>query len=369
MTVALRVLRGSGPAVLGRWAVVAGASAGTGLLLLCSLGWALAHPQRGSYDALVRLAWCVVPLVVTVQLASAVGRAQPAGWPRTGLAAVGLGRTAVVLLSVANSAVVCAVGSVGALLVFLHLRGDVTGVPFHGIGPGVLAAGKPLPLAGAVTLLALVPVAAAATSAAGLRPARIPSADAPGGLPWGAALAVIGLALEVTAPRGHALPLPSGLGSVPPGSVGGWLVTTTGMMLAGPGLVHACGRLLVGLRPNAVRLLAGRALQAECRRAGRPLALLSATAAAFLATYDLHHPLGPLTTFAAVLVAVCVLATSCLALLEGRETRTPTAQALRELGASPTLLRTSTALAAAALLAAAVPLTLLIATLSSIPAE
>lgn len=367
MTLGLRVLRGSGAAVLGRWAVVAAASAGTGLLLLSSLGWALAHPQRGSYDAIVRLGWCVVPVVVTVQLAAAVGRAQPDGWPRTGLSAVGLGRTGVVLMSAANSAVVCATGSVVALLVFLQLRGDVTGVPAGGIGPGVLAAGKPLPLAGAATLLALVPVAAAATGAAGLRPKTAPSTDAPGGLPWGVALTAVGLAIEVTAPKGHALPLPSGFGSIPPGAVGGWVVTTVGMVLAGPGLVHACGRFLASYRPNALRLLAGRALQAEARRIGRPLALLCATAAAGLAAYDLHHPLGPVTAFAAGLIAVCVLGTASLAFQETKAVRVPSTKALRELGASPALLRSALALRATVLLAAVIPLTVLIAALATIP--
>lgn len=181
----LRVLRGSRPAALGRWAGVAAAAAGTGLLLLSSLGWALAHPQHGASDAVVRLGWCVVPVVVTVQLAVAVGRSQPAGWPQAGLAAAGLGRTGRVLLAAATTALVCALGSVVALLVFLQLRGDVTGVPFDGVGPGLLAAGRTLPLAGAVTLLALVPAAAAGATALRLRPEKAPAHDAPRGLPWG----------------------------------------------------------------------------------------------------------------------------------------------------------------------------------------
>jgi hypothetical protein len=367
----LRVLRGSRPAVLGRWALVVAAATATGLLLLSSLGWALAHPQQGTSDAMVRLAWCVVPVVVTVQLAVAVGRTQPAGWPRSGLSAVGLGRTGLVLLSAVTTAVVCAVGSVLALLVFLQLRGDVAGVAFDGVGPGLLAADKPLPLAGAVTLLALVPVAVAVTTAARLRPENAPAHDVPGGLPWGVALTAVGLAVEVTATQGRALPLPSGLGSIPPGAVAGWTLALAGMMLAGPGLMHACGRLLASCRPGALRLLAGRALQYEARGIGRPLGLLSATTAAGLAAYgfqhDAGHPLGPVTLFAATLIALCVLATSALALWQTKHARTDAAVALRDIAASPALLRGALALRATVILAALLPATALIATLSSVP--
>ncbi|WNI18315.1 hypothetical protein [Actinacidiphila sp. ITFR-21] len=368
----LRVLRGSRPAALGRWALVAAAAAGTGLLLLSALGWALAHPGHGTADALVRLGWCVVPVVVTVQLAVAVGRTQPAGWPGAGLAGAGLGRTGLVLLTAATTAVVCAAGSALALPAFLQLRGDVTGVPFDGVGPGLLAAGRPLPLAGAVTLLALVPAAAAATVAAGLRARPAAAIEAPRGLPWGIALVAIGLATEVTATEGGALPLPSGLGSIPPGAVGGWIVATAGLMTAGPGLIHACGRVLACYRPGALRLLAGRALQRESHALGRPLGLLCATAAAAVAAYGFQrggdHPLGPVTVFAAALIAVCVLATAALAFRETRHTRTEATAALRAVAASPALLRAASALRTTALVAALLPATVLVAALSSIPA-
>jgi hypothetical protein len=362
----LRVLRGSRPVVLGRWLLLAAASAGTGLLLLSALGWALAHPGGASH-AVVRLAWCAVPVVVTVQLAAAVGRAQPAGWPSGGLAAVGLGRTGVVLLAAATTAVVCAFGSAVALGVFLQLRGDVTGVPWGGVGPGLLAAGEPLPLAGAVTLLTLVPAASAAACALRLRPERPVLHDAPGSLPWGVSLIAVGLAVEMTAPEGHALPLPSGLGSIPPGAVGGWAVTAVGMVLAGPGAVHGCGRLLASFRPGAVRLLAGRALQYESRRIGHPLGLLSATAAAGLAAYEGGRPLGPVTTFAATLIAVCALTTAALTLLETRNDRTEPRGALDAVAASPSALRAALALRSVVLLAVLVPAAVLVAALSTYP--
>jgi hypothetical protein len=365
----LRVLRGSGPSTLVRWLLVALASCGTGLLLLAALGWALAHPKGVTSDAVVRLGWCVVPVVVTVQLAVAVGRTQPAGWPRSGLAAVGLGRSALILLTAATAASVCAVGSVLALLAFLQLRGDVTGVPYDGVGPALLAAGKKLPLAGAVTLLALVPAAAAAATAARLHTERAPSADSSAWLPWGVALTAVGLAIEATAPRGHAVPLPSGLGTIPTVAVGGWIVTTAGLMLAGPGLVDLCGRLLAAFRPGAVRLLAGRGLQREAHRLGRPLGLLSATAAAALSAYGLRgdHPVGPVTAFAAVLIALCVLASASMAALDAHHSSAPTAAALRDVAASPTLIHTAAALRTAALLTAFLPATALIAALSPLP--
>lgn len=362
------MLRGARLAAFGRWALVAAASAGTGLLLLSALGWALDHPQHGASDALARLGWCAVPVAVTVQLAVMVARAQPGGWPRSGLAAVGLGRTGLVLLSAATAAAVCAAGSAVALLVFLQLRGDVTGVPFDGVGPELLAAGRPLPLAGAITLLALVPVASAAVRTAALRPERAPSAEAPGGLPWGVALTAVGLAVEVTAPGGHDVPLPSGLGTIPPVAVGGWIVTTVGMMLAAPGLMHVCGRALAAFRPGALRLLSGRALQQEARRLGRPLGLLCATAAAGLAAYgplrDSDHPVGPVSQFATVLVAACVVATTALAVAESQRTRTPATGTLREMGASRVMVRSAAALRVGVLVAVLLPATMAVAALS-----
>ncbi len=363
----LRVLRGSGARAAGRWLLVAAASAGTGLLLLSSLAWGLAHPGGGAGHAVVRLAWCVVPVVVTVQLAVAVARAQPARWPRLGLSAVGLGRAGVVAVAAVSAALVCAAGSALALLVFLQLRGDLTGSAWHGVGPGLLARGRSLPPAGAATLLALVPVAAAAATAVALREERPARHDAPGTLPWGVSLVAVGLALQVGAPHGHGMPLPSGLGSIPPLALAGWVVTAAGMVLAGPGTVHLCGRLLAAFRPGAVRLLAGRAMQHEARGIGAPLGLLAATAAASAAAWDGAHRLGPVTSFAAALIAVCVLATSALALGATRDARSEPRAALQAVAASPAVLRAAVAVRAAVLLAVLVPVTVLVAALSTYP--
>jgi hypothetical protein len=270
-----------------------------------------------------------------------------------------------------------------ALPLFLYLRGDLAGGPFHGAAADVLGHGEPLPAAGALTLLALVPVSAAVAGAAGLWPPRtvstarttaprkVSAADPPGGLPWGVALTAVGLAAEAAAPHGHSLPLPGGLGSIAPLALGGWIVATAGMVLAGPGVVHACGRLLAAFRPGALRLLAGRALQEEAGAVGRPLGALCALATAALTAYDLHRgggrPLGPLTALAASLIAVCVLATAGTALLEARRGREPAISALRQVGATTALMRGAVALRAGVLVAAAVPLTAVVAALATAP--
>ncbi|MFI1486622.1 hypothetical protein [Streptomyces sp. NPDC020747] len=180
---ALRLARGARPAVQLRRLLVAAASAGTGFLLLCTLGYAMGHPDA-SGAAVLRLAWCVAPLAATVQFAVAVARTDPATRPRQGLSALGLGPARLTVLAAISTAVSCTLGSMVALLFFLHLRGDLTGLPFDGDAAGLLAADEPLPLPAALTLLALVPIIASAASAAVLRPrGPRPSGFTPGGRP------------------------------------------------------------------------------------------------------------------------------------------------------------------------------------------
>ncbi|MDG9720960.1 hypothetical protein [Streptomyces sp. DH24] len=164
---ALRLTRGSRPAVQLRRLLVAAASAGTGFLLLCTLGYAMSHPPG---DAALRLAWCVGPLAATVYLAAAVARTDPGTRPRPGLSALGLGPARVMAISATTTALSCTLGSMVALLFFLHLRGDLTGMPFDGAAAEFLAADRPLPLPAALTLLCLVPAAASVTVALLLRP-------------------------------------------------------------------------------------------------------------------------------------------------------------------------------------------------------
>ncbi|MEV7066579.1 hypothetical protein AB0N97_27850 [Streptomyces collinus] len=166
---ALRLTRGAHPAVQLRRLMVTAASAGTGFLLLCALGYALGHPGSPGAAAL-RLAWCAAPLAATVYFALAVARTDPGTKPRSGLAAIGLGPVRMMAVSATTTALPCTLGSMLALLVFLHLRGDLTGMPFDGAAADSLAAGRPLPLPGALTLLALVPVGASVAVALALRP-------------------------------------------------------------------------------------------------------------------------------------------------------------------------------------------------------
>ncbi|MCX2923919.1 hypothetical protein [Streptomyces sp. NEAU-W12] len=166
---ALRLTRGARPAVQLRRLLVATASAGTGFLLLCALGHAIGHPGTPS-ASLLRLAWCAAPLAATVHFAVAVARADPGTRPRSGLSALGLGPARLMAISATTTALACTLGSVIALLVFLHLRGDLTGMPSDGAGTDFLAAGRPLPLPATLTLLALVPVSASVAVATALRP-------------------------------------------------------------------------------------------------------------------------------------------------------------------------------------------------------
>ncbi|MCZ0208320.1 hypothetical protein OZK63_23210 [Streptomyces sp. UMAF16] len=436
---ALRLTRAARPAVQLRRLLVAAASAGTGLLLLSSLGHALAHPEAADAAAL-RLAWCAAPLAATVYLALAVARTDPGTRPRPGLSAVGLGPARLMAVSALTTALSCSLGSLLALLVFLHLRGDLTGLPFDGAAAGLLAAGLPLPVPAAATLLTVLPVTATAAVAVALRPrdprppVRVPrrfgrfgaaggsagketfgaygrfgtrlpqapgdgSTEAPGdrrtattalleaegdppapengpeppapdtdagspaGLPWGVALVTAGLAAQAYAGRSAPVPVLTVLL--------GWLLTGTGLVLAGPGLTHLCGRLLQAGRPGALRLLAGRGLMAEAARIGRPLGVVCAVASAGCALTALSGgpapAFGPLSALGALVVGGATLATLLTAAVEARQYRAGSTAALLRLGARPALLRGAAALRAAVLPALFGPLVLAIAALSALP--
>lgn len=415
---ALRLIRVARPAVQLRRLTVVAASAGTGFLLLCSLGHALGHPEH-SAAAVLRLSWCVMPLAATVYLAVAVARTDPGTRPRPGLSALGLGPGRMMAVSAATTALSCGIGSLLALLLFLHLRGDRTRLPFDGAAAGALAAGQRLPVAGVLTLLAVVPVLASGVVALvlrpredGARPQRRPaeggaddgSAQSPGGragapkeaghddpgphrppasrrpptgLPWGVAVLAAGLAVQSYAGRSTASApasggvLPGGLaaGSFP--VLVGWLLTALGLALAGPGLTHLCGLLLQSARPGALRLLAGRVLMAEAGRIGRPLGVVCAVASgtyAVVAPYDgTARVFGPLTALGTLLVAGCAVAVLLTATVEARQERAVTIAALRRLGAPAMALRTAALLRTVALLALFAPLTLLIADLAARP--
>ncbi|WP_445528509.1 hypothetical protein [Streptomyces cyslabdanicus] len=166
---ALRLIRVARPGVQLRRLTVVAASAGTGFLLLSSLGYALGRPEH-SGAAVLRLSWCVLPLVATLYLAVAVARTDPGTRPRPGLSAVGLGPGRLMAVSAATTAVACGLGSLLALLLFAYLRGEGTGLPFDGAAWAFLAAGEPLPVPAVLTLLAVVPVLASTAVALVLYP-------------------------------------------------------------------------------------------------------------------------------------------------------------------------------------------------------
>ncbi|MDO0936949.1 hypothetical protein QQY66_36495 [Streptomyces sp. DG2A-72] len=165
---ALRLTRVAQPAVHLRRLAVAAASAATGFLLLSALGHAMSHQDPAA--STLRLTWCTAPLATTVYFAVAVARTDPGTKPRPGLSAIGLGPGRLMITSALTTALATTVGSLLALLAFLHLRGDLTGVPFAGAATDYLATGQPLPLPATLTLLTLVPAIASLSTALALRP-------------------------------------------------------------------------------------------------------------------------------------------------------------------------------------------------------
>lgn len=420
---ALRLARRAHPIVQVRRLLVTAATAGTGFLLLCALGHAMAHPHAPA-GSVLRLAWCAAPAAATVYLAVTVARTDPGTRPRPGLSAIGLGPGRLMAIAAVTTALSTVLGSLLGLLVFLHLRGDLTGMPFDGAATDGLAAGHPLPLPAALTLLALVPAVASVTTALVLRPKDIrprpaglrtrfmaydtfdirrraaspagatryeeePDEDttesrklpaptaprpAPGGLPWGVAVLAVGLAVELYAGEsapGSGLTLPGGLANSPAGVIGGWLLTALGLILAGPGLTHLTGRLLQAVRPGALRLLAGRVLQEEARRIGRPLGVVCAVASGVYAMVTLSSgarpAVGPLTLLGALVVSGCAVLTLATAAVEARRAHADTTAALLRLGAPSALLRQAALLRAGVLLAVFGPLTWTVAQLAALP--
>ncbi|MFG2427876.1 hypothetical protein [Streptomyces sp. NPDC048590] len=382
---ALRLTRGSHPLVLMRRLFLAAASAGVGFLLLCTLGYASGHPAQAS-SSVLRLLWCAIPLAATVQLAVAVARTDPSTRPRPSLFAAGIGPARLSVLAAVSTAVSTTLGSVLALLFFLHLRGDLTGLPFDGGAAEFLGAGTPLPLAATLMLLALVPLASAVAAGLAVRSRPVAPSEAqeaeedlapspvPTGLPWGVALTAAGLAVEAYTSRnsgGSPFPLPGRLDSTPTAVLAGWVLTAVGLAMVGPGLTHLCGRLLQSVRPGAVRLLAGRVLMDEASRIGRPLGIVCAVVSGVIAASVLYtggpRPFGPLTALGAVLVIGCTVATLLTTALEARQARARTARTLLRLGAPASALRSAAALRALVLVIVFVPLTWVIAELAALP--
>ncbi|WP_371790593.1 hypothetical protein OG285_07845 [Streptomyces sp. NBC_01471] len=368
---ALRLARGSGPLVLLRRLLVAAASAGVGLLLLRVLGYAVGHPAPAA-GAGLRLLWCLIPLAATVRLAAAVARTDPGIRPSHGSTAAGLGPAGRAVLSAVSAALTCALGSGAALLLFLHLRSG-GGLPFHSAARRPVA-GSPLPMPAALLLLAAVPVAAAVSSAWAVRRRRPVREDAaPRGAAWGVALVAAGLAAEAYGsgrPGVAPLPVP-GLSGGGPAVPAGWSLTALGLAVAAPALTHLCGRLLQSVRPGAVRLLAGRVLQSEAARIGRPLGVCCAVASGIVAVSALPgaavRQAGPLTALGAALVVACTAATLLSAAVEARQDRAATTAALLRGCAPAGVLRSAAVLRVIALLTLFTPLTWGVAVLAATP--
>lgn len=383
-------MRGGRPDVQLRRLLVSAASAGTGFLLLCALG----HALQGGPGRAVRLAWCLVPLVATVYVAVAVARTDPALRPdRSGLAAFGLEGTGLRVFAGVATAAFCSLGSVVALIAFLFARGNLMGQPLGHGAAKALGATYSLPPAGIITLLAAVPVVAsvAATLAVpvGARgrgtqdgrasEAPVPPATPPAGLPWGVALLTAGLAVQTYAGRGAergGTAWLDGAGTSPAGTLTGWALTALGLAVAGPGLTYLCGRALQSAHPGAVRLLAGRGLQEEARRIGRPVGVVCAVAAALLAAVRLDAAApsrqgdaapGLLTVFGVTLVAACAGAALLLAAVESRQARHETTATLQRAGAPAATLRSAVAVRAGALLIVLAPLAWVVAVLATLP--
>ncbi|MFE9255962.1 hypothetical protein [Streptomyces sp. NPDC006879] len=354
---ALRLTRGSRPPVQMRRLLVATASTSVALLLLHTL----VQASVGTVGSPLRLLWCLVPLAASVHLAVAVARTDPANKPRSGLSAVGLGPVRLTLITALSTAMTCAVGAVIALVLFLHLRNGILGLPFAGAAAGELRAADPLPVPGLLTLLTLQPVASAAAAALALRPREGPPWRHRETLPWGVALLGTGLAAGAYA------------GDGPTGILAGWTLTAVGLALAGPGLTHVCGQLLQSAQPGPLRLLAGRALQEEALRIGRPLGVLSAVLAGLLTPLTVYgpsatpEPLGTMTGPAVALVVACCAAALLIAAAESRQQRAPTSTALLDLGTPRALLRSAVTVRAAALLTVFIPLTWAVSLLTALP--
>ncbi|WP_103503961.1 MULTISPECIES: hypothetical protein [Streptomyces] len=369
---ALRLARGARPVAQLRRLVLAATAAGVGFLLLAALAYATANPTEPG-EAFVRLAWCLLPLAATAQLAASVARADPVTEPRSALDAVSLAPRRLRAHAALSTALAALLGVAAAVLVFLQLRGKLGSVPlFDGQGIGLPVGGPDLPLAGALTLLALVPVTVAVAGGLAV-PARERAAAAGALLPWGAALVAAGTAVggyaAATAGDTDGLPLPGTLGGVSAGVLLGWTLSVAGVVLAAPGLAQAAARLLTLGRPGALRLLAGRTLQREASRLGAQLGTVSASTAAALAATRLDGPVfaGGLGLLGAGVVLLAVVGATLTTAASLRTERASATETLRELGAAPRLMRRARLLRAATLLAVFVPLTWLTAALLTLP--
>ncbi len=352
----LRLALRSRPLSAARRLLLAAGSAATGYLLLACLGDAADGTWQSS-TALVRLAWCLVPVGVVTLLAVAVGRAETAEASTAGLDSAGFGRARLPLLVAPQVAQAAVLGSAVALVVFVYHREEDTSP-------------APLPWAGLTTLLLVLPLVCSLACLTTLRPRRFPDWVRPAVAGTGLAAVTAGVLLVrlTPAPAHGGWPLPGSLGHIAPAALTGWLLALLGLPAVAPGLLALTGILLAVLRPGAVRLLAGRSLRAEAGRLGAGAGLAAATVCAAWGAHTARQhatrPAGHLTVLAAAVVVIGVLALLAGTTVGIHRTRTSTTGVLRSLGACGHHLNGVALLRAAVVVAVCLPPTAVVAWLT-----
>ncbi|RAG84551.1 hypothetical protein DN069_16290 [Streptacidiphilus pinicola] len=351
----LRVARGYRALDLLRWTLTSVASAVVAALLLRALGRAVSTPAPApAGPAVDRLLWCLPALVAVGYLAGAWARALPLQQPErmAGLVAAGVGPLRMRLLLAGEMALACAFGAAVALGGFLLLRAHVVDLLPDGRLDKALGTSGALPVAGTVTLLAIIPALGGLAAAASVRPqdvVPVDGSDEPQRRPTlrriglAAGLPTLGTLVVVTAVHVNA----------PEAAAVGWLIATTGIALAVPVLLYGAGQSLAWGRPRATRLLAGRGLQAQAWRLGTPLAVLAVAGAMGAVAWvqyasTPHRHLGPLPLVEAGLVALCVVAALLTRLAELAGAHRAAYGPLRRMGAPTSVLQGSVALRTAA---------------------
>ena len=351
----LRVARGYRALDLLRWTLTSVASAVVAALLLRALGRAVSTPAPApAGPALDRLPWCLPALVAVGYLAGAWARALPLQQPErmAGLVAAGVGPLRMRLLLAGEMALACAFGAAVALAGFLLLRGHVLQLLPDGRLDRALGTDGALPIAGTVTLLAIVPALGGIAAAASVRPQDVVPVDGSDEPQRRPTLRRIGLAAGLPA-LGTLVVVTAVHVNAPEAAAVGWCIATAGIALAVPVLLYAAGQGLAWGRPRATRLLAGRGLQAQAWRLGTPLAVLSVAGAMGAVAWlqyasDPHRHLGPLPLIEASLVALCVLGALLTRLAELAGAHRAAYGPLRRMGAATPVLQGSVALRTAA---------------------
>ncbi|MCE7079988.1 hypothetical protein [Streptomyces sp. ST2-7A] len=406
---AVRLARRGPLPLLARRAPLFLAAGGTCLLLLGVLADALDHRGTAGNSALSVIG-CLLPLAATGHLAATLARAHPSPSIRSELGALGAGRGRTAAMIGASSGVFALLGCLPAVALFLYGRAIVDGTgnapaPLPPLGTPTLVALVPLVVAGSAALAARLPVehrrsatptvpapvaavtgpgnhfpgaasgAAGAVASRGTDRGRTSAAGGPpvpavpaGGPSFSAGAALIGAGVALTAltaPGGPGHPgagpwelsgVPAGIG---PGVVFGWALVLIGTVVAGPGLLALCGRLLSLRRPGVRRMLAGRALLVDAPHRGRAFGVLVAASATVPTGLGLLSPPGALTALGLGVTVFAALAAVPVAGGADRWERAEDRETLSVLGAPRAMAREVVLLR----LLVGVPVALLAATL------